>query len=82
MSKFTEGEWWFAGGREIISMPSQTKIAKVHAVHSLDETKANGRLLAMAPQMLDMLESVAGLCGPVSDIHDEVVTLIKKVKEI
>lgn len=52
--KHTKGDWFVSGGDEIISMPSQTKIAKIRGMGAL-EMDANARLIASAPEMLEAL---------------------------
>lgn len=57
MSEFKgTNETWFKSGLEIVSMPSQVKIAKVSG-SDYEEAKANVQLIKKAPEMLEMLIS-------------------------
>ena len=53
--KHTQGEWFVSGGIEVVSMPSQCKIAKVSG-WSYEEAQANANLIASAPELLSALE--------------------------
>lgn len=62
MNKHTPGPWWFAG-MEIGTVPNMdTKVARVSGAN-LEEAKANGRLMASAPELLAALEAMIGACA-------------------
>lgn len=52
--KTTDGTWFVSGQTEVISMPSQCNIAKVSG-WNYEQAQANAKLIAAAPEMLEML---------------------------
>lgn len=78
-------ETWFKSGLEIVSMPSQVKIAKVSG-SNYEEAKANALLISKAPEMLEMLielkDTLAdGRTFGYND-YDRVEKLIKEASEL
>jgi|DEB0MinimDraft_10_1074344.scaffolds.fasta_scaffold16653_4 hypothetical protein len=54
-SKHTKGEW-FASGTEVISIPSQVKISNQISGENYEKAKANAKLIAAAPDLLEALK--------------------------
>ncbi len=50
-TKFTGGKWVISGGSQIVSMPSQCKIANGISGWTPEEADANGQLMVTAPNM-------------------------------
>lgn len=78
-------ETWFKSGLEIVSMPSQVKIAKVSGAN-YEGAKANVLLISKAPEMLEMLiklkDTLAdGRTFGYND-YDRVEQLIKEATEL
>lgn len=59
--KFTKGDWFVFGITEVISMPSQCKITNRVSGWNPEETKANAKLIASAPDLLNALISVLNI---------------------
>lgn len=68
-------ETWFKSSLEIVSMPSQVKIAKVSGAN-YEEAKANALLISKAPEMLYMLEIV---CTELYKTDNELATKVKQL---
>lgn len=54
-TKFTGGTWVISGGNQIVSMPSQCKIANGVSGWTPEEAEANAKLIAAAPEMFEAL---------------------------
>ena len=68
-NKHTEGEW-LATYRDVISMPTQIKIAKIdftkpdiNSVESIQEMRANVKLISAAPDLLDIVKKISAMQG-------------------
>lgn len=59
--KHTPGEWWASPIGEILKMPEQIKICNRVSGATLEESRANIRLIRNAPEMYDLL------CDCISD---------------
>jgi hypothetical protein len=53
--KHTPGPWWITPGQEILKMPEQIKISNHISGETIQAAKANGLLIAAAPEMLEAL---------------------------
>lgn len=53
LTNFTKGDWMVSGEDQIVSMPSQCKIANRISGWNYEELKANARLIAAAPNLLE-----------------------------
>lgn len=56
--KFTTGDWFVSGSTEVVSMPAQCKITNSVSGNNYEESKANAKLIAAAPDMFEALESI------------------------
>lgn len=56
--KFTAGDWFVTGITEVQSMPSQCKITNFVSGGNYEESVANAKLIAAAPDMFAALESI------------------------
>jgi hypothetical protein len=54
-TKHTKGEWFVSNEDQIVSMPSQCKIANRISGWNYEEAKANAKLIASAPELLEAL---------------------------
>lgn len=54
--KHTKGEWCVSSGNQIVSMPSQCKITNNVSGWNYDESKANAKLISIAPELLQIAE--------------------------
>lgn len=61
--KGTKGKWMVSGDNQVVSMPSQCKVAYRISGWSYDETKANIRLIATAPELLQSLSRLTEICS-------------------
>lgn len=59
MSKHTPGPWHTAGDQGVQIRNQRDQIAKVWTMRG-DEWKANARLIAMSPEMFEVLQVIAG----------------------
>ena len=55
MPKFTDGTWWYSNGF-VRRRENERILANVLYARADEETDANGRLMAAAPRMLQMLK--------------------------
>lgn len=60
-ANFTKGDWMVSGDDQIVSMPSQCKIANRISGWNYEELKANARLIAAAPKMFYTLDLIANM---------------------
>lgn len=51
--KHTIGRWMVSGGDQIVAMPSQCKISNRISGCTIEETEANAKLIASAPDLLE-----------------------------
>ena len=51
-TKHTKGEWFVSNDDQIVSMPSQCKIANRVSGCNYEEAKANAKLISSAPELL------------------------------
>lgn len=56
--KHTKGEWFVSGSDQIVSMPSQCKIANRVSGWNQEEAEANAKLIAAAPELLEVLQTI------------------------
>ena len=61
MSKHTPGPWHTAGEQGVQIRSAKDQIAKVWTMRG-NEWKANARLIAAAPELLEALQSIADCC--------------------
>lgn len=54
-TNITKGDWMVSNGDQIVSMPSQCKIANRISGWTLEEVEANAKLMAAAPDMMQGL---------------------------
>ena len=78
-TQHTSGTWFVSGFTEIVSMPSQCKIAKVSG-WTFDEAEANAKLIAAAPAMLEALEEALDQLESWRQESEDTFTM-KRVKE-
>jgi hypothetical protein len=72
--KHTPGPWW-ASGLEVGTVPMMDiKVARVSGA-TLDEARANARLIAAAPAMLEALEKISSETAAtwVQDVANEAI---------
>jgi hypothetical protein len=79
--KHTPGPWWITPCQEILKMPEQIKISNHISGETIQAAKANGLLIAAAPEMLNALifsykHSVA--CGRFGGITDSMKKAIER----
>ena len=83
---YTKGEWWITGDGEIISMPSQIKIAFRVSGSNEKEAEANRKLLLAAPDLLEACKHIKHALehegweggGRIPGALENVTTAIKK----
>jgi len=83
MSEFkgTKGNWRASQDEESICNENELIICKMHNGHLKNDWKANAKLIACAPEMLEMLERVEYWCSNVNEdakIIKDIKQLIKK----
>lgn len=54
----TKGLWWATTSNEIVTHPDQVKIANNISGSNPEEAKANARLIAASPFMLERLKGI------------------------
>ena len=57
----TKGEWFISNDNQIVSMPSQCKITNRVSGWNPEEAKANAKLIASAPDLLNALIGVLNI---------------------
>lgn len=70
-SKHTKGTWFISGSTDLVSMPSQIKIARIDYTGNSEETKANGRMLMASPKMLEMLKENLNIFKEAKTVFDQ-----------
>ena len=78
--KFTKGDWFVSGCNEVVSMPSQCKITNRVSGWNPEEAKANAKLIAASPELLEAL--IALVNGCLSDSESDKVVSLRKAKQI
>ncbi len=83
-TKHTKGEWFVSGGRQIVSMPSQCKISNSVSGWNIEEQKANCKLIAAAPELLEALNELNNLIERIDmrSKHDPYPQQIKAIEII
>ena len=76
--KFTTGDWFVSGGTEVVSMPSQCKISNRVSGWNYEESKANAKLIAAAPDMFDALECICKDKEVWSELSDTQKTMVEQ----
>ena len=56
--KFTKGDWFVFNYNQIVSMPSQCKITNMISGWNPEQAKANAKLIAAAPDLLEALNNL------------------------
>ena len=89
MSKHTPGPWEYVGGNDFcveINLPNDNIVSIDRGqrysdayVMSRDELEANGRLIAAAPEMLELLEDILNEVTLPSDISGDLKRLITRI---
>lgn len=77
-------ETWHKSGLEIITLPSQIKIAKVSGADH-EEANANAQLIAFAPDLLNSLKETIPFLKKVPFLEENIEKyerLIKLIEEI
>ena len=59
--KNTKGDWFVSGSLEVVAMPTQVKIGRISGAN-LEEAKANAKLIAAAPDLLNLALFVEEFC--------------------
>lgn len=80
MTQHTQGEWKIANNHELtIYAPNDTCIAVAESSNGINEAKANARLIAAAPKLLEALENTHKFmdAADISDFPDDIATKFK-----
>lgn len=73
-TNITKGDWAVSNGDQIVSMPSQCKIANRISGWTLEEVEANAKLMAAAPELLKACIAVMNGgygCAPSVEFMDD-----------
>ena len=81
MTKFTQGKWIF-DDEYIFTANKGWMIADVMAVRNKDECNANGRLIAAAPEMYELLESLVNILLAHSYNQDKAIRIANLLARI
>ena len=76
MSKHTPGPWHTAGEQGVQIRSAKDQIAKVWTMRG-NEWKANARLIAVAPELLEACKVALGIIGFGAE-HDQISAAIAK----
>ena len=72
MSKHTPGPWHTAGEQGVQIRSAKDQIAKVWTMRG-NEWKANARLIAAAPELLEALKLARSIIGHPDDAHSQMI---------
>ena len=72
MSKHTPGPWHTAGEQGVQIRSAKDQIAKVWTMRG-NEWKANARLIAAAPELLEALKLARSIIGHPDDAHTQMI---------
>lgn len=77
--KFTQGKWEADGNRVIIKNENKPNKIICEGSNPYDnETLANARLIAKAPEMLEALKRCEGIFGALADIGRHPIALLRE----